>query len=121
MNEHEAAASLMYSCQRKGLSAPVVLVAADERIARYRHPVPRGDVFERRVMLVVVAEQHGLHISLTRFVDFEEPDEESKQRQKACDTILVRMREEATRPGRSLAEAFADCHRFYAEEGFPEE
>jgi Xaa-Pro dipeptidase len=32
-----------------------------------------------------------------------------------------RMREEATRPGRTLAEAFADCQRFYAEEGFPEE
>ena len=41
MNEHEAAASLTYSCQKRGLSPPVVLVAADERIARYRHPVPR--------------------------------------------------------------------------------
>lgn len=31
------------------------------------------------------------------------------------------MREEATRPGRTLADAFADCRRFYAEEGFPQE
>jgi hypothetical protein len=31
------------------------------------------------------------------------------------------MRDEATRPGRTLAEAFADCRRFYAEAGFPEE
>lgn len=121
MDEHEAAASLIYSCRRRGLSTPVVLAAANDCIARYRHPVPRGAGFDRRVMLVVVAEQHGLHASLTRFVDFEEPDEESKQRQKACDTILIRMREEATRPGRSLAEAFADCQRFYAEEGFPDE
>jgi Xaa-Pro dipeptidase len=47
MNEHEALSSLTYSCQRKGLSAPVVLVGADERIARYRHPVPRGNAFDR--------------------------------------------------------------------------
>jgi antitoxin VapB len=31
------------------------------------------------------------------------------------------MREEATRPSRTLADAFADCRRFYAEEGFPDE
>jgi hypothetical protein len=30
------------------------------------------------------------------------------------------MREEATRQGRTLAQAFEDCRRFYAEAGFPE-
>ena len=40
---------------------------------------------------------------------------------RAVDQILERMRVEVTRPGRSLAEAFAECRRFYAEAGFPEE
>jgi len=31
------------------------------------------------------------------------------------------MRQEATRPGRTLADAFDDCRRFYAEAGFPDE
>jgi hypothetical protein len=31
------------------------------------------------------------------------------------------MREEATRPGRTVAETFADCRRFYADAGFPGE
>jgi hypothetical protein len=31
------------------------------------------------------------------------------------------MREKATRPGRTLTEAFADFQRFYADEGFPKE
>jgi Xaa-Pro dipeptidase len=31
------------------------------------------------------------------------------------------MREEATRPGRTLADTFEDCRRFYDEAGFPEE
>jgi Xaa-Pro dipeptidase len=54
-------------------------------------------------------------------VHFEKPDRDLKKRFDACETILRRMREEATRPGRTLAEAFADCQRFYAEAGYPEE
>jgi antitoxin VapB len=100
---------------------PVVLVAADERIASYRHPIPRGATIERRAMLVVCAESSGLYVSLTRFVELEEPDEEIRRRQEACGEILRRMREEVTRPGRTLADAFADCKTFYAEAGFPEE
>ena len=72
-------------------------------------------------MLVVSAERGGLYANFTRMVHFEEPDPELKRRQEACKTILRRMREEATRPGRTLADAFEDCRRFYAEEGFPDE
>ncbi len=119
--EEEVAAALTSACRRLGLMTPVVLVAADERIASYRHPIPRGATIERRAMLVVCAESGGLYVSLTRFVELEEPDEEIRRRQEACGEILRRMREEATRPGRSLADAFADCKTFYAEAGFPEE
>jgi Xaa-Pro aminopeptidase len=73
------------------------------------------------VMLVVCAERGGLYVSLTRIVDFEEPDREVARRQEACEEILYRMREEATRPGRTLADALEDCKRFYAEVGFPDE
>jgi Xaa-Pro dipeptidase len=54
-------------------------------------------------------------------VHFEEPGGELERRQEACEEILRRMREEATHPGRTLADAFDDCRRFYAEVGFPEE
>ncbi|MDQ3910997.1 MAG: M24 family metallopeptidase [Actinomycetota bacterium] len=121
MNEHEAAANLVSACRRRGLTASVVLVAADDRIIRYRHPIPRGATVERRAMLVVCAERSGLYVSLTRIVDFEGPDGEFTRRQEACEEILRRMRGEATRPGRTLAEAFANCKRFYAEAGFPDE
>ena len=49
------------------------------------------------------------------------PDPETARRQKACDSVLRRMREEATRPGNTLADAFAHCRRFYADEGYPEQ
>jgi Xaa-Pro dipeptidase len=120
-NEQEAAANLAAACRRRELFSPVLLAAADERIASYRHPIPHGERIERRAMLVVSAECGGLYANVTRMVHFEEPDPELKRRQEACETILRRMREEATRPGRTLADAFEDCRRFYAEEGFPDE
>ena len=121
MSEHEAAANLAAACRRRGLFSPVLLAAADDRIGRYRHPIPQGGFAERRVMLVVSAERGGLYANVTRIVDFEEPEAELKRRQEASETILERMREEATRLGRTLADAFQDCQRFYAEAGFPGE
>jgi Xaa-Pro dipeptidase len=121
MSEHEAAANLAAACRRRGLFSPVLLAAADDRIGRYRHPIPQGGFAERRVMLVVSAERGGLYANVTRIVDFEEPGAELKRRQEASETILGRMREEATRLGRTLADAFQDCQRFYAEAGFPGE
>jgi Xaa-Pro aminopeptidase len=117
--EYEAAANLLAACWKRGLITPVVLIAADERIASYRHPIPRGAPIRSRAMLVVCAELGGLYVSLTRIVHFEEPDGDFERRQGACEEILRRMREEATRPGRTLANAFEDCKRFYAEAGFP--
>src|SRR5918992_1281938 len=76
---------------------------------------------ERRAMLVASAEGRGLYANLTRIVELDEPDPELARRQRACEEILARMRDEATRPGRTVAEAFADCRRFYADAGFPEE
>jgi antitoxin VapB len=68
-------------------------------------------------MIVVCAERSGLYANLTRVVYLEDPEEEVLRRQRACETILRRMRE-ATAPGRTLADVFEDCKKFYAEEGF---
>ena len=121
MSELEAAAAIAAACRLRGLSSPVLLAAADERIAHHRHPIPVGATIERRALLVVSAERGGLYANLTRFVDLEEPDRELARRREACEEILGRMREEATRPGRTLADAFADCRRFYADAGYPDE
>ena len=120
-SEYEAAANLAAACRQRGLFSSVLLAATDDRVARYRHPIPHGGTITWRAMLVVSAERGGLYANVTRFVYFEEPDEELKRRSEACETILRRMREEATRPGRTFADAFEDCQRFYAEAGFPDE
>jgi antitoxin VapB len=120
MDEWEITASLEMACRRRGMFSPVAMAAGDDRISRYRHPISHGGACHRRVMLVVCAERGGLYANLTRFVHFEEPEREWHRRFAACETILRRMRE-ATKPGRTLAEVFADCRRYYAEAGFPDE
>lgn len=98
------------------------MAAQEERMKRYRHPIlrfrPRGS--GRMMMVVVCAERGGLYANLTRILLFENPGEEILQRQKSCENILRRMRE-ATLPGRTLADVFEDCKRYYEEEGFPDE
>jgi Xaa-Pro dipeptidase len=121
ITEHEAADEIAAACRIRGLVPTVLLAATDERIRRYRHPLPTATTLERRAMLVASAQRGGLYANLTRHVHFDAPDPEIQRRQEACDRILARMREEATRPGATAAEAFADCTRFYADEGFPEE
>jgi Xaa-Pro dipeptidase len=119
-DEFEAAADLSAACLRRGMFAPVLLAASEERLVRHRHPVPHGGPLGRQAMLVVCAERGGLFVSLTRMIYFQEPDPQTARCQGACEEVLRRMREEATREGSTLAQAFEDCCRFYAEVGFPE-
>lgn len=120
VDEIEASAILIAAYRRRGMFAPVLMAASTERMGRYRHAIPRGGPLGRRVMLVVCAERGGLFANHTRIVDFDEPDDETARRQRACDEILSRMREEATRPGRALADTFEDCRRYYSDAGFPD-
>jgi Xaa-Pro dipeptidase len=119
-DELEAAARLSAACVERGISVPVLLAASWERLVRFRHPVPYGGHLGNQAMLVACAERGGLFVSVTRMIYFEEPDPQTARRQEACEEVLRRMREEATRPGHTLAQAFEDCRRFYAEAGFPE-
>ncbi|HEX2728373.1 MAG TPA: M24 family metallopeptidase [Rubrobacteraceae bacterium] len=119
-DELEVAATLAAACRRRGMFTPVLLAASGERMQRFRHSIPNGGPLGSRAMLVVCAERGGLFANLTRIVEFYEPEPDTARSQRACEEILRRMREEATRPGRTLCEAFEDGRRFYAEAGFPD-
>jgi len=54
--EHEIAGALDDYVRRTGSNPVVTLVAADERIMRFRHPIPTGKELERYAMLVTCAE-----------------------------------------------------------------
>lgn len=116
------AAAVAEACRKKCLSTPVLMAASEERMRRYRHPILRFRArgLGRMAMVAVCAERGGLYANLTCILVFDRIDKETVRRQRACETILQRMRE-ATVPGRTLAEVFEDCKKFYAQEGFPGE
>ncbi|GAC1406646.1 MAG: M24 family metallopeptidase [Chloroflexota bacterium] len=121
ITEWEAAAELELQCRRRRLYTPVIMAAGDGRIERYRHPVLYDNRCQRRIMIVVCAERYGLYANLTRIVNFEEPSPAVVERSEACETILRLMREVATIPGRTLADALEQCKEFYAQAGYPDE
>lgn len=104
-----------------GIGAPVVLVASDERIVRYRHPIPVPKPIEKSLMLIVGAELGGLIVAMTRFAWLRgRPDGETARRFSAVHSVH-RAFMTATRPGRTLSEILADGVEAYRTVGFADE
>ena len=100
-----------------GARAVVTLVAADDRIARFRHPVAGRRVWERMVMVVICAQRHGLIVSLSRIVCAGRVPSAMEKVTAANARVFGRLLE-ATRPGARGSELFAVAQRAYADEGF---
>ena len=116
--EHELAAVLAGSLP--GARVPVVLAAADERIARYRHPLSSDTPIRGRVMAVIVAERWGLHVALTRIREFDPPGADLAGRIEAVKTVQTAMHDR-TRPGATFGDVFEAARSAYAAAGYPEE
>ena len=117
MTETEAAGAVAAACRAAGLFASALMVGGQVRLPRHRHPIPAGQPLGARAIVVVCAERGGLYANLSRFVHFEPPDDELQAKLDACQEILARLRD-ATQPGRTLGDVFADCQKFYADAGY---
>jgi Xaa-Pro dipeptidase len=118
--EADVAARVAYECVARDILPLVNLVAADDRIASYRHPIPTQRRLWGTLLVALTGRRHGLHASLTRVVSFGPPDEDLARRHTAVTRVDARVIE-ASRPGVSLADAFAILVARYAEEGFADE
>ncbi len=119
MTEYDAAARLSSECYERGVTPIVVLIAADDRLHKYRHPLPTQNRIDKTVMIVVCGRQKGLIASATRIVSFGMPDDDLLLRHDACariDTVFNKI----TRPGKSIADIFraaTDCYRLAGFDG----
>jgi Xaa-Pro dipeptidase len=109
------AADTLAACNAR---AVVNLVAADERLKKFRHPVPAGLAWEKTVMIVVCARRHGLTASLTRIVNAGPVSEELRERTRSVATVNANLMS-STRAGITGAEIYNTAARVYAETGFP--
>lgn len=113
MTEHEAAGLLDYYVHGAGSNPVVTLIAADERITSFRHPIPTTHRIQKTVMLVSCAEYGGLISNLTRFIHFGPLTQEIKDRQQLICNVDAAVNL-ATRPGRTFGEIFGDLQLAYA-------
>ncbi len=120
MTEHEIAARTAAETVARGPVPIVNLVATDERIFRFRHPLPTGKRMERYAMLVLGARLYGLVCSITRLVHFGPLPDEVRQKMEAC-ALVDATYLAYTRPGRHISEVFAQGVQAYADTGFPDE
>ena len=118
--ERDVAARIAQGCAARGILPLVVLVAGDERIAKYRHPLPTDHVWQRTLLVALTGRRHGLHASLTRMVSAGEPDAELAARFRAVQRVDAAMLL-ASRPGATLDDVLARARAQYATEGFADE
>jgi Xaa-Pro aminopeptidase len=120
MSEVEIAACLGKAAQERGVQPIVNLVATDERISHYRHPLPTAKTLQRYALLVLSGRKAGLVCSISRLVHFGAVPAGIRSRVDAALQVNAAL-VSSTRPGRSLGEILAGGQAAYAAAGFPEE
>lgn len=99
--------------------AIVSLVGSDERLRRFRHPVPTATRWQHVVMLALCAERDGLVVSLSRIIA-SRPPADLAARTQATAQVFGRILD-ATRPGATGAALYGVARDAYAAVGFPGE
>jgi Xaa-Pro dipeptidase len=120
MTELDVAAMVGFELMRENIQPQLILVACDNRITDYRHPIPTSQKISTYVMYVAVAVKWGLNLSITRFVHFGEPSEELRRKHEAILNIDARLIRN-TRPGRKIVDIFTQHIENFARFGYPEE
>lgn len=120
LTEAEVARRTADALAARGIRSIVTLVAADERLSKFRHPVPTERPWERVLMVVTCARRHGLVASLTRIVSAGALTDELRRRTDAAARVNASLLA-ATRPGAKGSELFRVAAEAYAAEGFPGE
>lgn len=115
--EYEIAARLGHETQARGAQPIVNLVATDERIFKFRHPLPTDKKLERYAMLVLCGRKWGLVCSITRLIHFGMLPDEVRRKANACARIDATIIA-ATRPGETFGKIFQRIVATYAETGF---
>ena len=118
--EIEIAGRLSEKLWRKNIVGIVILIASDERIEKFRHPVPTEKKVKKSVMVVLGARKYGLIVSLTRIVHFGKLPEDLKRKHFAVckvDTALI----SSTKKGKTIGEVFSEGIKTYRLTGYPDE
>jgi len=118
--ELDIAARLISAFASRHIQTEVVIVAADDRISSYRHPIPTSRRVEKTVLLHAVAQKWGLHCNVSRMVALGGiPGNLARIHRAAC--YIEAVNAAHSRPGVMFPDLLAKVKEAYAEVGYPEE
>ncbi len=120
MTERQIVAHAWKLYVERGFEGRYMFVGTDERIRRYRHPVPTDKPIEKAVLLAPCAAKWGLHVPNSRLVYFGEPPEDIRRRFQAVTTMQAAMLV-TIRPGVKLARLREIYLHLFDALGYPEE
>jgi len=118
--ESEVVGRLCNELWKDRIDPVTLMAAADERVFKFRHPIPSEKRIDRYLMVSVNARKWGLIVSLTRFLHFGKTPGELKEKYLAnvfIDCVFMA----ATQPGRPARQVLNIGLEAYREKGFPEE
>ncbi|MBI5031432.1 MAG: aminopeptidase P family protein [Chloroflexi bacterium] len=118
--EFEIAARLGKEVQVRGAQPIVNLIATDERVFNFRHPLPTAKKLGRYAMLVLGARKWGVTCSMTRLVHFGKISDELRRKADAVARVDATFIAH-TRPGKTLGEIFSAATVAYSNTGFADE
>jgi Xaa-Pro aminopeptidase len=120
MTEFQIASFLSSESEKRGVRAIANMVATDERIFRFRHPLPTEKKLNKYAMVILCGRKWGMVSSVTRLVHFGPLPAEIRKKSEAVakvDATFIQY----TRPGKTLGDVFAKAQQSYANVGYPEE
>ncbi len=121
MTEHDVANDLARRLRPHGASTPVLLVAADRRIAKYRHPIPTMNRIDKTVMVAVCPRKHGMTVAITRLVHFGRKLPPVLRRKHDAVCRVDAALHAATAPGQRWCDILDVGRQVYRETGFADE
>jgi antitoxin VapB len=118
--ELEIAEKMRHELALDGMAPVVTLVAADERISQFRHPLSTVNCWSQTLLLVTCAKRSGLIVSLSRMICAGDVPDELKIKTDSAAYVNACLLD-ATRPGTTGAELYAAAAHSYSNRGFPDE
>lgn len=119
-SEYEIASDIMSRMEKKGLELVSCMVAGDDRISRYRHPLPTSNKIRNIVQIGGNFRRNGLIICMTRYVCFSSlSDKLAKQYRdnQLIDCTYI----SASRPGYDFTYPLLEGKKKYEELGYADE
>ena len=118
--EHQIAALLSQAAEERGVQAIVLLVATDQRVFDFRHPLPTAQELDDYAMLVLCGRKWGLVCSITRLLHFGPLSSELRHKMEAVAQVDATFIHH-TRPGATLDQVFQKAVDAYAATGYANE